>query len=104
VFGQYEKVVDRESAYEKLKGRAAGKLGDTQGESGGMMDKVKGTLGDVFGEATGLPTGSNKKVGRTREGLGETMMKSVTRAIGSQIGRSIIRGVLGSIMGGRGKF
>jgi uncharacterized protein len=101
VFGQYEKVVDRESAYEKLKGRAAGKLGDAPATGGGMMDKVKGTLGDVFGEATGLPTGNDKKGGRTREGFGEAMIKSASRAIGSQIGRSIIRGVLGSILGGR---
>ncbi len=95
VFGQYEKVVDRESAYEKLKGRTASKIGDAPGASGGMMDKVKGVLGDVFDGATGGGSG------RGRQGIGEVMIKSATRAIGSQIGRSIIRGVLGSIMGGR---
>jgi uncharacterized protein len=103
VFGQYEKTVDRESAHEILKGRAEGRVASAEG-SGGMMDKVKGTLGDVFGEATGLPTGSDKKGPRTREGFGEAMIKSASRAIGSQIGRSIIRGVLGSILGGRGRF
>ncbi|MGB8338224.1 MAG: helicase HerA-like domain-containing protein, partial [Burkholderiales bacterium] len=92
VFGQYEKVVDRESAYEKLKGRAAGKLGDAPGATGGgIMDKVKGALGDVFDGATG--GGGNHRGGR--QGIGEVMVKSATRAIGSQIGRSIIRGVLG---------
>jgi DNA helicase HerA-like ATPase len=104
VFGQYEKTVDRESAHEILKGRAEGRVAATETSGGGMMDKVKGTLGDVFGEATGLPTGSDKKGGRTREGFGEAMIKSASRAIGSQIGRSIIRGVLGSILGGRGRF
>jgi hypothetical protein len=33
--------------------------------------------------------------------MAETMMKSVVRAAGSQMGRSLIRGVLGSILGGR---
>jgi uncharacterized protein len=100
VFGQYEKVVDRESAYEKLKGRTASKIGDAPGAAGGgsMMDKVKGALGDVFDGATG-GGGGNHRGGR--QGIGEVMIKSATRAIGSQIGRSIIRGVLGSIMGGR---
>jgi hypothetical protein len=31
----------------------------------------------------------------------EAMMKSVARAAGSQMGRTLIRGVLGSILGGR---
>lgn len=32
---------------------------------------------------------------------GEAMVKSAARAIGSLIGRSLIRGVLGSLLGGR---
>lgn len=101
VFGQYEKTVDRESAHEKLQARAEARV-TSAASSGGMVDKVKDAIGDVFGGATGLPGGgNNKKAGRTREGMGEAMIKSASRAIGSQIGRSIIRGVLGSILGGR---
>jgi len=40
----------------------------------------------------------------TEHGLAKkakAMMKSAARAIGSQIGRQIIRGVLGSLLGGR---
>ena len=40
-------------------------------------------------------------LGRQPEGLGTTMAKSAVRTIGSSIGREIVRGVLGSIFGGR---
>jgi DNA helicase HerA-like ATPase len=39
----------------------------------------------------------------TSLGIGEALFKSAARAIGSQLGRQIIRGVLGSIFGGRRK-
>ncbi|TAG70119.1 MAG: DUF853 family protein, partial [Burkholderiales bacterium] len=37
---------------------------------------------------------------RTRQGVGEAAVKSAARAIGSEVGRRVIRGVLGSIFGG----
>ncbi len=103
VAGVYEKTVDRESAYEKLKGRAAdapagagggtlpGKGGAAQApaEEGGMMDGLK----DVLFGSTG-PRGGR------REGLAETMAKSAVRTIGTTVGREILRGVLGGILGG----
>ena len=99
VAGQYEKTIDRESAYEKLKARAgeATSAAD-QAQSGG-----KGILGGVLdsiglGGADGSET---KPGGRRREGILEATAKSAARAIGSQLGRQIIRGVLGSILGGR---
>jgi hypothetical protein len=39
--------------------------------------------------------------GRQRETAGEALVKSVARAMGSSLGRSIVRGVLGSILRGR---
>jgi uncharacterized protein len=96
VAGAYEKTVDRESAYEKLKARteeaqataAAGKSGTADADRG-----VLGGLGDVIFGSTG-PRGGR------REGLAEAMAKSAIRTMGSTVGREIIRGVLGSIMGG----
>jgi hypothetical protein len=35
---------------------------------------------------------------RRKDNMAETMVKSAVRTIGSQVGREIIRGVLGSIM------
>jgi len=101
IFGHYEQTVDRESAYERLKGRAQLRQGAPAGggqpvpgapqapSGGGLMD----TLGDLLGGATG-PRGGH------REGALESAAKSAARAIGSQVGREIVRGVLGSIFGG----
>jgi uncharacterized protein len=99
LFGHYEELVDRESAYEKLKKRAAETAADapapaaSQQEGGGLLGKLGGLLG-----GGAAPTGGK---GRTREGLLEAATKSAVRAVGSQLGRQILRGVLGSIMGGR---
>ena len=99
VAGQYEKTVDRESAYEKLKARAnEATSAAEQAQSGG-----KGILGGVL-DSIGLGGvgGAEAKPGaRRREGILEATAKSAARAIGSQLGRQIIRGVLGSILGGR---
>ena len=95
VKGVYDKLVDRESAYEKLAGRAAvsagGAAAGAPGASagGGIMDSLKGSLG-------GLMTGSGRK-----DSLVEAMAKSAVRTMGSTVGREIVRGVLGSLLGGR---
>ena len=99
VAGQYEKTVDRESAYEILKAKAAqgaAAVEQAQSGSGGMLGGVLDSIGlGGRGAATGKPGG------RQREGILEATAKSAARAIGSQLGRQILRGVLGSILGGR---
>ena len=104
VAGVYEKTVDRESAYEKLKGRAAeastqagaaaskGAPGAVADNGGGLM----GGLNDVLFGSTG-PRGGN------RDGLAQTMAKSAVRTMGTSLGKEILRGVLGSIFGGSGR-
>ena len=93
VAGQYEKTVDRESAFEKLKARRGAAVNEppTAGESGG--------LGGILGKI-GLPTGGGGATSK-REGVIEAAVKSAARAMASEAGRRIIRGVLGSILGGR---
>ena len=102
VAGVYEKTVDRESAYEKLQGRAAasapaagaapggGAVGQT--ESGGIMGGLKDVLFGTTGPRGGV-----------HDGLAQSMAKSAVRTMGSAVGREIIRGVLGSIFGGKGR-
>ncbi|MBA3507522.1 MAG: DUF853 family protein, partial [Betaproteobacteria bacterium] len=91
----YDKAVDRESAYEKLKTRAAATAKPAPSGSaappatGGWMDTVKGSLG-------GLMSGSGRK-----DSLVEAMAKSAVRTVGSSVGREIVRGVLGSLLGSR---
>ncbi len=88
VAGVYEKQVDRESAYEVLKTRAA----ETAAAEQPAEDKGF-NWGGLFGS-------DSKKTSRSDTIL-ESAAKSTARAIGSQLGRSIIRGVLGSIFKGR---
>jgi len=89
IAGQYEKAVDRESAYEMLKARAETKVATPAAPAA--------TDGGIFGSIFGTtPTR-----GRSREGLGEAAMKSAVRAASSQLGRQIARGILGGILGGR---
>jgi DNA helicase HerA-like ATPase len=91
--GHYEKVVDRESAYEKLSGGSVATGAPATQEGGSILDKLGGIFG---GSGSGKPA-----AGRGREGVLEAAAKSAARAIGSEVGRQILRGVLGSILGGR---
>ena len=86
--GHYEKAIDRESAYEKLKGRA--------GEKHENLPEQKakpGVLSDVLLGRTG-PRG-----GKQSKGILESAAQSAARAIGSELGRRVMRGILGSILG-----
>lgn len=102
IHGHYEKEVDRESAYEILRSRAAG-MQETAGEqeqpaaarapagapSGGVMD----ALGEMLLGRTG-PRGGRQP------GILDAAARSAARSIGSQMGREILRGVLGGMFGG----
>jgi uncharacterized protein len=88
VFGHYEKTVDRESAYEKLKNRT-----EEKHEENPKAKPQSSVLNDVLFGKTG-PRG-----GKQSQGLIEAMAKSAVRTMGSTAGREIIRGVLGSILG-----
>ena len=78
IYGHYEKLVDRESAYEMLKAARTARRKPVEVNSlpqGGAWQSEAGAMAGSFG-------------------------KSAVRAIGSQVGREIMRGVLGSIFGG----
>jgi DNA double-strand break repair helicase HerA and related ATPase len=92
VAGAYETTIDRESAYERLKGRVDRSVGATAGAptSGSQIGT---TIRDTL---DGLIRGSGRK-----DSIIEAMAKSAARTMGSTVGRQIIRGVLGSIFGGK---
>ena len=75
LYGAYEKTVDRESAYEKLAAKAE----------------------RAAAEAPAAPARKGAK--SDTEVLVGALAKSAAHAIGSQIGRQIMRGVLGSLFG-----
>ncbi|MES9962629.1 MAG: helicase HerA-like domain-containing protein [Candidatus Sedimenticola sp. 20ELBAFRAG] len=83
---RYDKALDRESAYELLKKRAE-KEAEAEAEATEKAAREKAK--------------SKKSGGSRRQSVGEAFIKSAARSIGSQLGRKIIRGVLGSIFGGR---
>jgi uncharacterized protein len=95
VAGQYERVVDRESAFEKLRGRRGDETTPTPPTESGGFGSIFGKIGDMMGG------GSSGGRGRGRETVAEAAMKSAGRAMASEVGRRIVRGVLGSILGGR---
>jgi len=90
--GHYEKVVDRESAYEILKTRAENAAGATPnaGSPAARPQSVVGLLSD-------LVLGSTGPRGGRREGLLEVAAKSATR----QVANRVVRGLLGSLLGGK---
>src|SRR5688572_20055257 len=100
--GFYEKAVDRESAYEKLKARAerpvpgerhaptrqreAPPPREAPSPTGARNDGGSLTSDILFGRRG--PRG-----GRQTQGLVEAMAKSAARTVGSQAGRALIRGL-----------
>jgi DNA helicase HerA-like ATPase len=83
--GRYDTPVDRESAHELLAARAAATVAEP------VAPTRRGE------ERTAPPS---RRV-REPDTLLEATAKSALRAIGSQLGRQLVRGVLGSLLGGR---
>jgi DNA helicase HerA-like ATPase len=106
VAGVYEKVVDRESAFELLQARAAATTAaapaNAPAPSGGMATAAgAGAMGAVLGGVGALLFGSTGPRGGRRDGLLDLVAKSAARSTGTAISRTIVRGVLGSLLGGR---
>lgn len=113
VAGVYEKAVDRASAYEALKGRAATAApagAGPVGQAGGAgtvtpagATPAAGSEGSIMGGLKDVLFGSTGPRGGQHDGLAQTLAKSAVRTIGSSVGREIIRGVLGGIFGKKGR-
>lgn len=102
VYGHYEKTLDRESAYEKLRASVAAPP-DAGGppQPAGDPPAPAQTSGGLLGGAVGdLLFGRTGPRGGKTDGLVHAAAKSVARTIGSSVGREIVRGVLGSLLGG----
>ena len=93
VYGVYEKVVDRESAYERLQARSQAQAVAVPQSKESPSSKSGSWFPDL-----GLPSSGGSRRG---DSLAEAMAKSAVRAIGSSVGRQLVRGVLGSLMGGK---
>jgi DNA helicase HerA-like ATPase len=108
VAGVYEKTVDRESAYEKLKGRtetapdapATTGTATIPGARGGASTP-DAAGGGLMGGLNELLFGSTGPRGGKRDGLAQTMARSAVRTMGTSVGKEILRGVLGGIFGAK---
>ncbi len=103
VAGVYEKTVDRESAYERLKGRTAAGAAAADDAKTATTTPAAESDGGLWGGLGEVLFGSTGPRGGRREGLAESLAKSAVRTMGSTVGREIVRGVLGSLFGGGSK-
>ncbi len=82
--GHYDKPIDRESAYEVLMARKA--LAPTEQAAPGKPQPEEESLADKAGEFLGSTAGM--------------ALKSVVRQAANQLGRQLVRGLMGSLLGG----
>lgn len=103
VAGHYEKSVDRDSAYEMLKNRAGAESASTQQPAPVPTASEPAPAPQSSGGGFSLPPlfggGAAPAKGHQRQTAGEAFVMSTVRSIGSQVGRQLIRGILGSILG-----
>ena len=95
--GIYEQAVDRESAYEVLKARAGSTATGQSGAAGSAEEG--GVMGELLTKGHELLFSHTSPRGGQYDGLVQSMIKSEAR----RLGRNLLRGALGSLLGGSGK-
>jgi DNA helicase HerA-like ATPase len=100
LYGHYENLVDRESAYEKLRDRRTGEAVPSAAGSGKGPAAPAENGGGLMGSLSELLFGKTGPRGGHTPGVLDAAAKSAARSVGSSVGREIVRGVLGSILGG----
>jgi DNA helicase HerA-like ATPase len=105
IFGQYDKALDSESAYEILAERTAARETAQQDAAAREADNTADELRERPRSRSGfhLPdfgTGRTTRAPRRsyqRQTVAEAAIKSVVRSVGSSVGRALVRGILGSL-------
>ena len=103
--GVYEKAVDRESAYEQIKGRAPAMDQAAVAQAQQQVQQA-GAPAEGSSWTSGVSDilfGSTGPRGGRHDGVAQLVVKSAVRTVGSAIGREIVRGVLGGLLGGGGR-
>lgn len=99
LYGRYEDSIDRESAYEKITAQGFGTVAAPQQTGTQKPAEQTPSGGGLLGGLNEILFGSTGPRGGKRDGVVQVAAKSMAR----DLGRQILRGVLGSIMGGRKK-
>ncbi len=92
---KYANLVDRESAHEVLSARAA------QADAAEAQEERAGDQRVKVPPEERAPKAPRKPAARRSDSMLEATAKSVLRAAGSQAGRQLVRGILGSLLKGR---
>jgi len=97
IAGQYDKTVDRESAFEMLQKKAKESAGVAEAQRQARQKPAQDT--ESGGSTWTIPGFGTDSGGRrsNRQSVGEAAIKSVVRSVGSQLGRALVRGILGSL-------
>jgi uncharacterized protein len=105
----YNQMIDRESAYEVLKARVTQQQQTEQQQQ--VQEQLRVEQERVFKEQQKQQQQIQREQARAqqqaeradarRESATEALAKSAARAIGSNLGRQLVRGILGSLLGGR---
>ncbi len=107
VAGVYENVIDRESAYEILKVAADARLAQQQqtaeAEAAAKAEAEAAKEAEKAAKAEAKASRSTSRNDTLVESITKSVARSASSSIGRQIGTTIIRGVLGSIFGGKSK-
>ncbi len=105
VAGTYEQTIDRESAHEVLKARAAAgqhgtaAAGAGNGGNAAAAADDDGLVGDLMVKGKELLFGRTGPRGGQYDGIVQNVVKGEMR----RMGRSLLRGALGGLLGGNGK-
>lgn len=100
VGAQYEKEVDRESAFEILKKRAEEAAKREAEQQAREEEEKQASTRSGFELPDYLGGSSKRRGGRRRQTVTEAAIKSVTRTVATQLGRALVRGILGSLKKG----
>jgi hypothetical protein len=100
IYGHYEKAVDRESAFEILTERARKAVEEE------VPSRPAAPRADYEERGYSAPARRGQPLRRApaasrNDSLFGAAAKSAVRSVSSALGREIVRGVLGSILGGR---
>jgi uncharacterized protein len=83
IYGQYEEAVDRESAYEKLQGRAERRASE---EAEAKENKAEAR--------------ASRSAARQPQSAGDRFVKNMASSVGRQLGTTIVRSIVRGILGG----
>jgi DNA helicase HerA-like ATPase len=105
--GQYDKTVDRESAFEMLQKRASDRTPPAEAPARDEEERPREggrwTLPDFGGSGRDdraddrRSRGTSRPRTSNRQSVGEAAVKSVVRSVGSALGRALVRGILGGL-------